>query len=695
MMPKHWSKQAAMMGGNVIRLACLPPGQTTTPATFAVRQPGDMTPARSRKRDDWMELRAGAMTVRWREDGRRLSKKNLEVAWKQDGRQRMWRPGDIDRENLGGPYQALDLLAEALIGGEKSRQPYNPMKGYNSCSVGFGIFYDIVRLAVEPRLPKGVDRSAWGEDLWRLLEGRPPKHLKRWPESVLAAVKRVARRPPGLLSRAGLSVVRDDSQPWDEAANWILPRPKVEPQILYFVHYGRDFKAGVRGLRNLFGPPPALPDWALGVWYSCYQVMGERHFRKIAVEFEKRDLPLDAVVVDTDWHREFWHGFDWNRKLFPDPGRFRDWLEKRGLHTAFNVHPNFIPANDDRLEEFLERGGAEKKILGPDEAPHPFMEGCQRVDLFDQRQAEAYYDVFHQPIEEEGGCDVWWVDGTLGDNKRQDATAFMNECYAVRGRFDRSAGVPPAKSSVSLKQSQKKNKTTANEQAGRLRYGRTRFVLSRGHGLGAHRSLLHFTGDTLSQWAVLREEVRLTPLAANSLVAYTSHDIGGFQKGAFDWKENKPPVDLMVRWLQFGVFSPIMRLHSDHGVREPWKFGRRAGEIMARFLRLRRALLPYLRQCADEAVKTGLALARPMYYEFPEHEEAYQFPLQYMLGPDLLVAPVTNADGEAEYWLPPGGWVHLFDGTDVPVSAIAFENTPLEFIPVYIRAGSKWSGQFE
>jgi alpha-glucosidase (family GH31 glycosyl hydrolase) len=141
----------------------------------------------------------------------------------------------------------------------------------------------------------------------------------------------------------------------------------------------------------------------------------------------------------------------------------------------------------------------------------------------------------------------------------------------------------------------------------------------------------------------------------------------------------------MVRWVQFGVFSPIFRLHSDHGVREPWRFGRRALEIMRRFLRLRREMLPYLRRLAREAHETGVAPCRPMYYEFPDEEEAYRRPYQYMLGPDILVVPVTNPAGHASVWIPPGEWRNLLKDNNIIGDRIFEEVFELKRFPIFFR----------
>jgi alpha-glucosidase (family GH31 glycosyl hydrolase) len=321
------------------------------------------------------------------------------------------------------------------------------------------------------------------------------------------------------------------------------------------------------------------------------------------------------------------------------------------------VHPQYLPAEDTRLPEFLRKTGAQRNKVEAADALHEYNVGRHEVDLFDQQQADAYMDVFHRPIEQEGGCDMWWVDGTLIDNKGRDATAWLNELYCIAGK-------------------KKRHRPGDHDEV----------VLSRTHGLGAHRSTLHFTGDTLSQWPVLEHEVRITPLASNALLAYESHDIGGFYPGHTSWKQNKPPDDLMVRWTQFGCLSPIMRLHSDHGIREPWRFKATTLDIMRRFLHFRRLLQAYLQRLADEANRSGVGLCRPMYYEFPEEEQAFNRPLQYMLGDALLVAPVTDPEGQSELWFPPGEWRHCFYDRLITGPCQIKEFVPLAYAPVYVRA---------
>jgi alpha-glucosidase (family GH31 glycosyl hydrolase) len=147
---------------------------------------------------------------------------------------------------------------------------------------------------------------------------------------------------------------------------------------------------------------------------------------------------------------------------------------------------------------------------------------------------------------------------------------------------------------------------------------------------------------------------------------------------------------MYVRWIQFGTFQPILRLHSDHGYRLPWEYGRRAGRIASGFLRLREALVPYLYTLAREAYDSGLPMARPMYLSWPRSPQAYEFDGQYMLGDQLLVAPVAAPGKRAakRVWFPPGQWVDVFTGAVHRGGRAEGLSVPLDRMPVFARAGS-------
>ena len=646
----EWIKRISQLSENVIRVECLQEHQKTVMPTFAIRHPEKFKPAKTKKVGKTETFSNKFFSIKFLQDEKKFSPKNLYVEWTKGDKKYLWKPGQKDKENLGGSFFSLDLCQEKLI--PTNICPYDPMKGYESYS--YGPFTLAQALLKEFRAKYGNDWSdpEWIKEFDSLIAGRPPKMIDKWTPEILKILKLIRQYPPGYLSRSGVSILLDNSLLYNLKKDWIEKDAKDKPQVLYFIYYGNDYKMGISLLTELLGPVPKVPEWIMGVWFSCWNKWGEKEFHQIKEKFDKYDLPLDVIVVDTDWHKYYWHGFDWNKKLFPNPERFGKWLRKNNLHSAFNVHPQYIPEKDSRLKEYLEVTKTSLKLLDAKTAPHKVQRGCQQIDLLDKKQALAYFDIFHKPVEK-CGCDIWWVNGTMRDESGQESIAWLNEIYSKY----------------------------TNQSSDRD----TKIILSRGYGPGTHRSIILFTADAYSQWKVLEFEVNMTAKAANCLFTYVSHDIGGFMSGSPDWKINKPPDDLYIRWSQFGALSPIMKYHSHHGIREPWKYKKQTLNIVRNFLNFRKCLMPYLMNLVQETHKKGIAICRPMYYEFPEEENAHRFETQYMLGDAILVSPVTRENGVVTTWFPKGKWYHCFTERVVEGPNIIEEKVPLELMPVYVR----------
>ena len=646
-MSDHWSIRIEQGSERTARILYVPDGVTVGP-TFAVRQPRFEPVAIPES--GAVSICGGEVTVRVRTDGRGPHVGNLEIRWNSGGRARSWRPGDLDHENLGGPFLALDNLTRTWI--PQGVQPHDPSVGFDQDVWDTSALTWALELSAKEttgRFPETDDRNA---ELERLLAGEQPKGFAAWPERVLKAREIVRHSPPGFLSRCGLTLFRDGTPPWDADRQWIMPQPDPQPFVFYLVYHDCDWKAAAGELAGLLGPIPKMPPFLLGIWYSNYSKLGQEDFRRIAADFAEHDLPLDTISVDTDWHRRHWYGYDWNEELFPDPAGFARWLDEQDLHATFNVHPLYVPGKDSRAGAFIAAAAHGGQVFGDEGAWHPYQAGCLEVDVRDRRQVAAYFDVLHRPVEQAGG-DFWWIDGAEKSPDGRDVTSWLNHVY--------------------------------REHSARTE-GQTPIVLSRAGGLGSHRDAILFSGDACSQWEVLAFEVEMIVRAAGTLMAYVSHDIGGFFHDPRDRNENKPPDDLYVRWVQFGCLSPIMRLHSFDGVREPWRFGPQVLRIARRFMKLRTRLLPYLERLAAEAHETGVVLARPMWFEFSD-EDAYRCLGQYLLGEALLVAPVVREDSVVRYWLPPGCWHDAFSECTESGPAWIEQSVPVDVIPLWLREG--------
>jgi hypothetical protein len=346
-----------------------------------------------------------------------FSPQSLQIQWRWENRQGAWRPGDLDTENLGGPFSALDNVRDLTA--PDGVHVFDPLEGHDAYRCSTLDLCRAVELALCDSLGQYPEQPERDEEIRRLALGESPKWLPRFSEEIQSALARVRKFPPGFLSRSGLTIIRDAGPLWDPKRQWFVPRPEGHLLDLTVIACGDDHVGTLREIQRLAGPMPALPRWARGIWFSCYRKMGAQEFQQVAKDFEAHGLPLDVLVVDTDWHTHRWHGFDWNADLFPDPEAFFTWLRERGLHTTFNVHPGYIPADDTRLPAYRETSGDETSPLTEKDAPHPLHSDCVPIDLMDPAKAQGYLDIFHAPLLE-AGVDLWWLDGFPRARRRTD-----------------------------------------------------------------------------------------------------------------------------------------------------------------------------------------------------------------------------------------------------------------------------------
>ncbi|MFI7386269.1 TIM-barrel domain-containing protein [Streptomyces sp. NPDC049813] len=497
---------------------------------------------------------------------------------------------------------------------------------------------------------------------------------------------------PGLLQRDGWYLLDDTpSALYDTEAKKVRPRPghSGSPyQDGYLFGYGHDYKQALGDLATLTGPPALLPAWAYGVWYSEYIDRTDADYRStILPAFRSEGVPLDVLVTDTDYKAvNDWSGWEIDRAKFPDPQDFFDWSASQGLHNTLNVHPSILASDPQFAQAQATAKG--KLTKGGCASGASVEDNCYTFDFGDPDQLKAYMDL-HRTMDRQGN-DFWWLDWC---------------CDASRSSLP---GVSPDAWI---------NQQYADATAGTLGRG---FVLSRAYGslqAGGYsgqqalptgpwadkRTTVHFTGDTSSTWGMLKFEVGYTPgeSAATGMAAVT-HDIGGHNDttgltGSETYDDNgtprtthRLPDDLYARWVQFGTFQPVDRLHSNHSDRLPWQYGTAARTSADAFLNLRERLVPYTYSLAEEAHRTGLPIVRPAYLEYPDEPGAYTAAdSEYFYGSDVLVAPVTTPGSSAttSVWFPPGRWTDYFTGKTYTGGATHEVTTGLDTMPVFLKAG--------
>ncbi|MEU8611839.1 TIM-barrel domain-containing protein [Actinoplanes sp. NPDC048791] len=471
---------------------------------------------------------------------------------------------------------------------------------------------------------------------------------------------------PGMLNRSGWYLLDDTRTAVRTGQNWVSARPARTGsyQDGYLFGYGHDYRRGLADLRALTGPSLLPPKWAFGTWFSKYQAYSaEDYEQRLLPAFREHDVPLDSLVLDTDWKApNQWAGWNWNTGLFPKPDEFLDGLDRRGIAATLNVHAA-ISGDDPRFAEAQATAKGKLTPAASSFAPNPY-----RFDWTDPDQAAAWTQL-HRPFENQG-VRQWWLDYCCDDSTVSTpgvtADSWVNELYRRDGEARGLRGFSLSRIGASFPAY-----TTPGPSG----------------PWAEHRSTVHFTGDTRPDWETLRFAAAMTPAEASIGVSYVSHDIGSFAGKHL-------PDDLYLRWVQLGAFQPILRLHSDHGDRLPWEYADTVGEPAEDFLRLRESLVPYLYTAARQTYDTGLPMARALYLDWPELDEAYRHDTQYLLGDSLLVAPVTapGLSTTTPVWFPPGTWTDIFTGETFRGPATRTVAATPDHMPVYARAGGIVAG---
>lgn len=443
----------------------------------------------------------------------------------------------------------------------------------------------------------------------------------------------------GVISKKGVAVI-------DDSESLLLLDSEVKARIVkekdcYIFAYGKDYRGALKDFYKVTGEVPLLPKYALGNWWSRYKAYTQKEYIDLMMRFEKENLPFSVATIDMDWHwvdinNKFgsnfkgpslfqsagWTGYSWNKDLFPDYRAFLDWLKSHNYHITINLHPS------DGVRFFEDMYDTMAKKMGID----PSTKETVKFDIASPEFINNYFEVLHHPYEKEG-VDFWWMDWQQGKKstlKGLDPLWSLNHYHFLDN----------------------------------AKNGKRAMLLSRFSGIGAHRYPVGFSGDTVTSWSSLRFQPFFTANAANVGYGWWSHDIGGHTFGFND-------EELYLRWCQFGVFSPINRLHStshDLQGKEPWNHSDEIRNIVNEYLVLRHKLLPYIYTMNYRSHVDGISICEPMYYSYPDIEEAYTVRNQYMFGSELIVAPIVSKNnkqinkGKITLWLPRGRYTDIFTG---------------------------------
>ncbi|NUP80072.1 MAG: alpha-xylosidase [Nonomuraea sp.] len=426
----------------------------------------------------------------------------------------------------------------------------------------------------------------------------------------------------------------------------------------YLVIHGPTPAEILRRYTALTGRPALPPAWSFGLWLSTSFTTDydEETVTSFVDGMAGRDLPLSVFHFDCFWMRRYrWCDFEWDPEVFPDPEGMLARLKARGLRVCVWINP-YIGQASPLFDEGAAAGHLVRRPDGRVWQDDHWQAGRALVD-FTSAAARDWYagklrglldmgvDAFKTDFGERIPTDVAWADGSDPERMHNYYSLLYNQVA-----HDVLAERGPA------------------------------VLFARSATVGGQRLPVHWGGDCESSFEAMAESLRGGLSLGLGGFGFWSHDIGGF--------EGRPDPAVFKRWVAFGLLSSHSRLHGSGSYRVPWLFDEEAVDVLRSFTRLKHRLMPYLYAAAVQAAEEGLPMMRAMPLAFPGDRACDHLDAQYLLGPDLLVAPVLSAEGEVSYYVPEGVWTRLLDGTAVEGPGWRTERHGFDSLPLLVRPGA-------
>lgn len=708
------------------------------PTVLVLKRDWKQTGVTVETRKDWVVAKTSRLTLRYLPGSGEFTQENLRISWTDGSQEISWTPGDSDRNNLGGILYSLDGLRRNRLA--KAAPGILSRSGYFILDDSETPVWDNTTSWIAPRKEKE------NQDWYLFVYGRDYKHVLREYTELCGKIPMIPQYTLGTWMTdlnyeylPGTEFVEKFHYTDKDVMN-LVDRFKSEGLpldvlVLDFAWHRFGWKGGY-DWSPVFPEPDTFLAWtrARGLkvtlndhpGYGRESVLSDEDSRaqtvRAALGIRPPPKPTFLLDLAAEWKfqidpdttgvRSNWFATQFNDATWPavEAGRiwedqgyaeydgmawYRKWISIPGEGTVSPLYLIFGGVDDEYdlyingklvahrgapnssvynsitftdISKAVQTGEKNLVVLrvndwggggGISAAPallsdQPPAEGI-RFNLADMKQAKVFMNVLHKPLIDQGAA-FWWVDGGRGSSEME---GLNSQLWTNRIFYDFTE--------------------EHTKQRG--------FIFSRYGGWGSHRYPAFFTGDTYSHWEVLAYEVPFTAQGGNVLMPYITHDIGGFIGPNVSF-------DLYARWLEFGAFSPFVRLHSAHenprdgNVRMPWTYGEKGIELARKFLRLRYNLIPYIYTYCRAATDEGLPLVRPLYLEYPSIEEAYSYPHEYFFGKEFLVAPIVDSTGQKEIYLPPGEWIEYFTGKRHKGNQVFHATYAVDQIPVFVKSGS-------
>lgn len=486
-----------------------------------------------------------------------------------------------------------------------------------------------------------------------------------WNEDGGTSTEQSYKNIPFYLSNRGYGVFvnhpeRVDFEVGTEQVNKVAF--SVEGECLdYYLLSGSDMKQVLQRYTDLTGKPGLPAPWTFGLWLSTSFTTDydEATVMSFIDGMLSRGIPLSVFHFDCCWMKEFhWTDFIWDEKVFPDPQGMLRRIKEKGIRVCVWIN-SYIGQESALFDEGAQKGYFLKRPNGDVWQWDMWQSGMAIVD-FTNPEAKAWYqrgleklldmgvDCFKTDFGERIPTDVVYHNGADPVKMHNFYTYLYNQ--AVYEVLEHKRG---------------------KEEA---------ILFARSATAGGQKFPVHWGGDCWSDYESMEQSLRGGLSLTSSGFGFWSHDIGGF--------ESKSTPDVYKRWCAFGLLSTHSRLHGSSSYRVPWLYDEESVDVVRFFTRLKASLMPYLYRNAIETSRTGVPMMRSMALEFTQDRNCEYLATQYMLGDSLLVAPVFNEEGMAEYYLPEGTWTNFLTGETRQGGRWYREKHGYLSIPLYARENS-------
>jgi len=495
---------------------------------------------------------------------------------------------------------------------------------------------------------------------------RRGRELDLWHEEPLGTeTERAYKNIPFYLSTNGYGLLLDTTArvqyDFGKSSTASGTMSVADDEFAYVFFYGPEFREVIQRYTAVTGRPARPPKWSFGTWMSRLGYESREELETVADRLRDEAIPSDVLHLDPFWMRKNKStDMEWDTEQFPEPEEMISELRDDDFRLSLWEHPH-VPVGTDAFAEGTHQGYFVTDGTG---SPYVMDRTCQGdyrgalVDFTDPHAVEWWKDKHRRLLDQ--GVAVFKTD--YGEYVPEDAV-FAN------GKSGKAMhNLYPYLYNEAV-----------YETVAEVNGPEEAVVWGRSAWTGSQAFPMHWGGDPQTSWNGMSAALRGGLSASLSGIAFWSHDIGGFR--------GTPSDAVYTRWAQFGLLSSNSRCHGTTP-REPWEFGEDALDVFREYARLRYRLMPYIYTYAEVAARTGLPVVRPLVLEYQDDPSVHQLDTQYLLGEDILVAPVFTESGIRSVYLPDGEWRNYWTDERHEGGQTIDVDVELDEMPVFVRSGS-------